>query len=213
MSGYARNPSSPSDPGYASLTAGLLARKGEAMPAVDADAHAGVDIDMHQAVTANVANKGFTRQTTENLYPPKSSGSHGRPDQLNDPQQNTSAPNTIREHHTPSSEMSDTWSVSSSIRRLSMRREKPRLPDAENAHQRKATVRFRMSVEDFVRMRFASRDMEMSCQSIILEALDCYLDANDIMPVTKEECKAELDRLAQASARKRAASKVLSVAE
>ncbi|NOX96055.1 MAG: hypothetical protein GXP04_13470 [Alphaproteobacteria bacterium] len=62
-------------------------------------------------------------------------------------------------------------------------------------------------------MRFASRDMEMTCQAIILEALDCYLDANDVVPVTKEECKNELDRLAQASARKRSASKVLSVAE
>ncbi len=52
-----------------------------------------------------------------------------------------------------------------------------------------------MPAQDFIRLRFASRELGMSCQSIILEALDCYLDANDVVPVSDEDCQTEMARL------------------
>ena len=53
MNAYAPNNSSGGGGGFASLTSSLLARKGEALPAVDAVAHEGVDIDMRPMRPAN----------------------------------------------------------------------------------------------------------------------------------------------------------------
>lgn len=198
MSGYAPNPSSSSETGYASLTAGLLARKGEAMPAVDADAHAGVDIDM-RPVTPAGGGKDVGQETIQSLYPPNPKGADDHPVAELEPPRTEAAP--------------DIWTISPPRSPRPMRR-RPflRSPDPGD-HQRKATVTFRMPAKDFIRMRFASRDMEMSCQSIILEALDCYLDANDVAPVTDEMCDAEVERLTREGAKKRKARKAASLTD
>ncbi len=62
-------------------------------------------------------------------------------------------------------------------------------------HGRNAIVKLRMPASVLVRLRYAARDLEMSCQAIILEALECYLDANDVAPVTDEAIGHELERL------------------
>lgn len=200
MSGYAPNPSSSSETGYASLTAGLLARKGEAMPAVDADAHAGVDIDM-RPVTPAGEGKDLGQETIQSLYPPnpKSPDDHPAP-QL---QARPAAPDTAP----------DIWTITPPRSPRAMRRRPFLRPPDHGDHQRKATVTFRMPAKDFIRMRFASRDMEMSCQSIILEALDCYLDANDVEPVTDEACEAEVERLTRDGAKKRSMRKAASLTD
>ena len=48
---------------------------------------------------------------------------------------------------------------------------------------------------DLVRLRFASRELGVTCQTIILEALECYLEANDVAPVSDVDFAAETDRL------------------
>ena len=52
---------------------------------------------------------------------------------------------------------------------------------------RKAIVTLRMPARDLVRLRLASRDLEMSCQAIILDALECYLDANDVPSASDDD--------------------------
>lgn len=202
MTGYAPNPTSTSsENGYAPLTAGLLARKGEAMPAVDADAHAGVDIDMRPVAPASGPQKDLSQRTIESLYPANSSAGPGGGE--TEPQAQTTV-------HRPPPEV---WTAPSPRRARSLQRERRAHAARASGSQRKATVTFRMPASDFVRMRFASRDMEMSCQAIILEALDCYLDANDIALVPEEVCESEVDRLMRAGKKKPQARKVASLAE
>jgi len=114
-----------------------------------------------------------------------------------------------REHRAPP----DIWTIGPArAPRPARRRAGMRAHPGED-HQRKATVTFRMPAKDFIRMRLAARDMEMSCQALILEALDCYLDANDVAPVTDEMCEAEVERLMKKSRRKRPPPNAGSLAE
>ena len=214
MSGYAPNPSSSSDTGYASLTAGLLARKGEAMPAVDADAHAGVDIDMRPVVSAGAPSKDVSQQTIESLYPsnPTSearTGENARPGRSDHGAVMVEeAPRPVLPASSP-----DIWAIAAPRSPRPARRRSALRSIDQGDHQRKATVTFRIPAKEFVRMRFAARDLEMSCQALILEALDCYLDANDIAPVADELCDAEVDRLMRKGQKKPPARKAASLAE
>jgi len=206
MNGYAPNPSSSDQNEYAPLTASLLARKGEAMPAVDAQAHAGVDIDMRPVRPANSAGapRNISQETIESLYPPPPAGDKDQ------------GQNNIHAFHSPSPqaetprraavEQPGAWTAAPSLPRrprLALNLRPPRSSVADPGG-RKATVSFRMPAKDFIRLRFASRDMEMLCQTLILEALDCYLDANDIAQVSDEDCEQEIERLARMLKERRA---------
>ncbi len=189
MTGYAPNPM-PSSNEPASLHAGLLARKGEATPAVDADAHAGVDVDMH---AMRPAPRGIAQNTIKTLYEGGPSGDdtvrsfHPRPANLN----------VRREDPLPS--------PGSNISAMAQARLSRRLKQGpEHETGMKATVTFRMPAKEFVRLRFASRDLDMFCQSIILDAIDVYLDANDIAPVSDEACARETERLLALAKKRRA---------
>ena len=198
MSGYAPNPTSEAENGAASLTAGLLARKGEALPAVDAQAHAGVDISMHPMKSAHSAPPpDVSQETIESLYPASSDQESAAPAAPSFHERTPiSAPAPVEaEPQQPP----ENWTIippkpsfpKSGPRFL--RRNKQR--EAEPDSGRKATITFRMPAKDFVRLRFASRDMETTCQSIILDALGTYLDANDVAEVTDETCEKEVERL------------------
>jgi len=78
----------------------------------------------------------------------------------------------------------------------------PHPRQAANGSARNAICKLRMPAPDLVRLRFASRDMEMPCQAIILEALECYLDANDVPPVRDEAIREEVERLLAKAKRK-----------
>ena len=199
MSAYAPNPTSStptSEPGYASLSAGLLARKGEAMPSVDADAHAGVDIDMRPMTpSSKPANEGVR----QSHFKMPSNGTMGEPVGSNRP---ALLPPASGETHSDEREKSgagpsmppENWTLAASKRPRLKRRSSLRAVD-NSPHQRKATVTFRMAAKEFVRMRFAARELDMSCQTLILEAVECYLEANDVELVTDEICDKEVNRL------------------
>jgi hypothetical protein len=70
---------------------------------------------------------------------------------------------------------------------------------------RKAIVTLKMPARDLVRLRLAARDLEMSCQAIILDALECYLDANDVPSASDDGAiMREIERLmANAKARRK----------
>lgn len=189
MNGYAPNPTSSSNDGAAPLTAGLLARKGEAMPAVDADAHAGVDITMFPTRPAAGPSRGVSQTALKSLYARGTAGGgnvrafHPRPANAN--QRRTSAAADV---------------VAMAAARRARRLNKA---DALQGGGPRATVTFRMPAKDFVRLRFASRDLDMTCQSIILDAIDTYLDANDVAPVSDEVCARETARLMQIMKKRR----------
>lgn len=202
MNGYAPNPSSSDDNACAPLTAGLLARKGEALPAVDADAHAGVDLAAPMQKPANGApRKGVSQETIESLYPPV-------------PEQGDARPHSnVHRFHRPAGLVNGgpvggapeaSWTTMSIPNKSSYERKaRPQRPLIQDQPGPKAAVTFRMSARDFIRMRFAARDLEMSCQAVILDALDCYLDANDIEQITDEVCEVETERLMKKMARRR----------
>lgn len=174
MTAYAQNASGG---GFASLTSSLLARKGEALPAVDAVAHEGVDIDIRpvQAANSAPAHISYNEEKTEERLMPEQQQSV-RLVHSGQPAQQTDVP--------------DIWSLPRAPRqrvqagRPVMKRAptKPATPNGpyRDLLNRKATVTLKMPSLDLVRLRIAARDLEMSCQSIIIEALECYLDANGV---------------------------------
>lgn len=188
MNAYAQN----SGGGYASLTSSLLARKGEAMPAVDAMAHEGVDIEMRPLKPANSpgAPKQISEDTISRLYedgagPERSEGlrRRARPVRLVHPAPEAEAAAPAAGAWTPRMRASQAAGQGA-----------PKLIEAKPAgagetplsaaaraalFARRAIVTLRMPARDLVRLRLASRELGMSCQAIILEALGCYLDAND----------------------------------
>ena len=202
MNGYAPNPSTSDDNACAPLTAGLLARKGEALPAVDADAHAGVDLAAPAPRPANgAARKDVSQETIESLYPATPEKGEARP--------RSNVHRLLRPGGVDDETQADvapeaSWtSVSMPNRSYFEHRARSQRPPIQDQPGPKATVTFRMAARDFIRLRFAARDLEMSCQSVILEALDCYLDANDIETVTDEVCEAETERLMQRMRKRR----------
>ncbi len=191
MSPYAPNPTPGADDGAASLTAGLLARKGEAAPAVDAEAHVGVDIAKLNLKSARDAPRAVSQKAIETLNPGNVSaaGADEAPRGFSAPPQAQTPPIEGHADHPPANWTIIPPRVRSRLVRRNIRRE------AAVEGDRRATVTFRMPAKDFVRLRFASRDFEMSCQSIILDALGAYLDGNDVEPISEDVCKTEVEKL------------------
>lgn len=199
MNGYAPNPSIASKDKAAPLTAGLLARKGEALPAVDADAHAGIDIAMRPLAPARGPVHAVSQNAMRAMY--------------DGPEHAASASASRREtaksgkcialvRDAPSQETPENWTIIGTKKAQRPGRER-RAQKSDAAGGRKATVTFRMPAKEFVRLRQAARQFDMTCQSILLDALDTYLDANDVAPVSSEDCKTELERLIKRMATKR----------
>ena len=187
MNAYAPN-ASPSENGYASLTSSLLARKGEALPAVDSVAHEGVDIDMRPLKPANSpgAPRSIKQETIEKMYAdnPRPHPAAGRPDMR---LVHSSGVRRRSRNEAPKS-----WTIPPRTSRSSS--EQTGTPGGVLA--RKAVVTLRMPARDLVRLRLAARDLEMSCQAIILEALECYLDANDVPSASDNDAiMREVERL------------------
>lgn len=304
MSAYAPNPTyENNEDSYAPLTASLLARKGEAMPAVDATAHAGVDIDMApmmpgmepanetgaglgngpgagtgkgaarrqrgargaQGRSAMARGAGASRPEPVHAAPAGYSEAHNDHDALSpDPYETHTeddynpvvyAPNDYAGDAIVDAEpvpaaprfgeqaggepvgferfpgaapsAGDNWKVSGpSIDARRSGENSPAIEDPVSAFPegaptdgaaledvkarlrrrarrasepgkagRKATITFRMPARDLVRLRFASRELGVMCQTIILEALECYLEANDVAPISDADFAAETDRL------------------
>lgn len=55
------------------------------------------------------------------------------------------------------------------------------------ANTKRAAVTFRMSVHDFLRLKLASAELEVSSQDIIIEAVETYLDAHGVERL--DDCK------------------------
>ncbi|MEZ5893264.1 MAG: hypothetical protein R3C58_08995 [Parvularculaceae bacterium] len=223
MNAYAQNPG-----GFASLTSSLLARKGEAMPAVDAEAHEGVDIDMRPLQPANSpgAPKEISEEAISKLYE-KSAAAAERPQRRRQRSVRLVHPAPAAEIEPPVRPAPEVWTLRS--RKEDARKEDlrasariapgPRLIEAKPADiddsspeaasraaffARRAIVTLRMPARDLVRLRLASRELDMSCQAIILDALGCYLDANDVPGADDDaQIREETERMLSRSKKKK----------
>ena len=193
MAGYAPNPSASDASQTASLTAGLLARKGEALPAVDAQVFAGVDIDTQvrpATPRGGASPETLNRKAVDSLYRPaeptadrSQASSHSVPQS---PQwRPTPSPSRSAMTITPPTQDRKSWLAG---------RKRKSLASLDGP---KAVVTYRMSINEFVRLRRAASELDMTCQEIILDALDCYLDANEIDTVSMDEARAETAALAR----------------
>ena len=195
MNAYAPNNASSSGGGYASLTSSLLARKGEALPAVDAVAHEGIDIEMRPLRPANSpgAPKSIDEDAIKTFY-------------AHNPQARPQArPANVRLVHNAgprprgAGAAPEAWTLPGGRTGPRTRPVYTANPSAEpptGLLARKALVTLRMPARGLVRLKLASRDLEMSCQAIILDALECYLDANDVPSASDDEAiKREIERL------------------
>lgn len=198
MTGYAPNPTS-SENAAASLTSGLLARKGQATPAVDAVAHEGVNVDLD----TNFASR------------PKPRNAETQAVETNFPESRAVAPTTEpfdeetrwngHERQTPLTieAAPENWTITSQDAPLRPPLRKRSLRDSVSAQLRlkesglRANVKFRMPATDFIRLRAASRAMKESCQVIIVDAIAAYLDANEVDPVDEETARREAARLSR----------------
>lgn len=243
MNGYASNPASGAESKAASLTSSLLARKGQAMPAVDAEAHEGVEIDLLNAggrprprIVSENDMEGLYASNPGNAAFGASEAITVDEDDIEDVDRDNVRPFTPRPSFAEPAHANDAapaaWTIlpppagqsAASGRQLKRRRieaAKARAraklaagdlapasaEDAETPRRAgglRATVTFRMPATDFVRMRFASRDLNVSCQSIILDAIGAYLDANEIDEIDEEEAKREAARLVRAGRSRKA---------
>ena len=182
MSGYAPNPTYQSSSEPAQLSAGLLARKGEALPAVDAQVFAGVDIEtqIRPVRPGDKRANEVNDRAVESLYQPV-------------------APKAPREVDFKSSVVSSqqTVTITPPAAReawFSRRKKRPSLAATEGP---KAVVTYRMPANEFLRLRRASKELAITCQAIILDALDCYLDAYEIPAVSMAEAKREAALMAR----------------
>lgn len=202
MTGYAPNPAS-SENAAASLTSGLLARKGQATPAVDAVAHEGVNVDLDTNFASRPKPRNAETQAVQTNFPENHAivrAPEPTAQSVNDDERwnehERQAPLTIEA-------APENWTLTSQDAPLRPKTRKRPLPDSEGAQLRlkecslRANIKFRMPATDFIRLRAASREMKESCQIIIVDAIAAYLDANEVDPVDEETARREAARLSR----------------
>ena len=140
------------DSKFASLTAGLLARKGEAEPALEPFAHARV-----AGTSARQMGPGERHALDR-----KSDARAPRP------AERVSAPDDVARLKP----------MPRAVEEKLFAENCPRERIATNP--KRAAVTFRMSVHDFLRLKLGSAELERSSQDIIIDAVEAYLDAHDV---------------------------------
>lgn len=236
MTVYAPNTGAPPpDKEYAQLSSGLLARKGQALPAVDAQMHEGVDINfaMNSKTPRNAPRPAPASEDTISALNQRTNRSKaGRPragsrtlrrgNDFNEAGhgQNAEQPVTIDAEvvSTVTAEPA-AWRALAPPSKPIMTEQTTPEPEPQSTHTPPqhpekvlrddgkappmATVKFRLPARDFIRMRLASRDMEISGAALIREALDCYLEANAIDDINDEQYANEMAQLRALMKRRR----------
>lgn len=222
MNNYASN-SYFGDGGPATLTASLLARKGEALPAVDAEAHEGVDLVLQGARDAQAdrpanQNQDFDRAAEAEFHPiadDAPAAPRRRPSakvlRLPAPARAGEAVNAAQDRPEPRSPeqsapvhglMGFDQSLAEQERASEAVQEKASI-EAEgvdlSALDRTARVTFRLPVRELIRLRRAARLFDTTSQKMILEALSDYLDDGLEHKMTEADCADELAALLAAA--------------
>jgi len=174
MNGHMPNDSSDS---YAPLTSGLLARKGQAQPAFDADAYAEVMMgDGFTAPISPIFNK-------PGAYAPNPGASEAASPHAEIGASESAAPGRPRRRQSKSSN-------GPRAAPRSPARPAPAFRAAKDGPIH-AMVTFRLAREEFARLRRAAKELDMTCHRIILDAIECYLDANEVEPIKNQQWAGE----------------------
>lgn len=156
----------PAEPGrFATLSASLLARKGEAEPALEPFAHARV------AESARQMGPGERHLITRRSARAPGAG----------PGTGQDRPMAER----MGADRAAAERVGSDRAGSSDRADCPRLPGAAG---KRAAVTFRMSIHDFLRLQLASVELEKSTQDIVVDALSAYLDERGVESLSECLC-------------------------
>ena len=194
----------PSATGAASLSSGLLARKGQAAPAVDPTAHEGVELDYYQAAANKAARAERQNPNFDGIEPEfPQTQVHHIGEAISAEEARARLRKFVRPDETDDDEERNEPTPPGRMRKPRLRKRRPQLallptpskPANDQKGPKRVSVTFRMTVCDFVRLRRASTQLGEACQTIISDALDAYLDANDISTVSREEALKEAARL------------------
>jgi hypothetical protein len=178
---------------FAALTASLLARKGEAEPAMEAFAHARVApgsarqmrpgarhvLDRpaagegHAAHVEPIDDTNDVREEWQRVTPAAIAKSSSEPTPAIDDAPRMT-PRALPATATPQKEFAENC---------------PRQKIATSV--KRAAVTFRMSVHDFLRLKLASAELEVSSQDILIDALGAYLDEKGVERLDECACLAK----------------------
>ncbi|MBB5518247.1 hypothetical protein [Amphiplicatus metriothermophilus] len=165
---------------FASLTAALLARKGEAEPALEPFAHARV-----AASTARQMAPGETHALDRKAAPvdrpaARAPAGHAHPAPFATADARSEEPKRFAENC-------------------------PRERIAKSP--KRAAVTFRMSVHDFLRLKLASAELERSSQDIIIDAIEAYLNEQGVERLDDCKCLREAGDICASRSEARVASR------
>lgn len=159
---------------YAPLTSKLLARKGQAQPTFDTDAYAEV---MSGNEFSAPLSPIFTRKEPS---PPHVTPSSATPSSAT-PSSRPPTPHSAPPRKPPAPQA------------------KPARPfSASPVDKRRAAVTFQLARDEYKRLRRAATELDMSCHRIILDAIECYLDANEVAPVRNQQWVDVIENAAEA---------------
>ena len=169
---------------FAALTAGLLARKGEAEPAMDVFSHARVD-----PVSARQMEPGERHDINRQAA---GEGHAAQIDPISDAGDVREEWRRVKPVNAPKTAVEDAPRMAP---KQPTRAPEPQKEFAENCPRQKiaisakrAAVTFRMSVHDFLRLKLASAELEVPSQDIILTAIEGYLDVKGVERLDNCRC-------------------------
>lgn len=167
---------------FASLTAGLLARKGEAKPAIEPYKHARLAPGSAREIERGEKHKLNRDANSHDAFSDQSQkhseAAHSLPPHWELPH--------VDDGRWPPKEPAHQRSRISSVRSLDSRASDHRGEVDEEHHcprrasARRAAVAVRMSTHDYLRLRLAAAELETSAHDIVMAALDAYLDEKGV---------------------------------
>ncbi len=191
---------------FASLTPSLLARKGDAEPALEPFAYA------RMAETARQMSPGalheLDRQIKYDKAPaqpdpvsPQMTGTGMKEDSESEARSKREQPNSSHPVHMIERLWAEANKMPLNAPAAPAPAPKTECRKRQAYLKRRAAVTFRMPTHDFLRLKLASAELETSCQNIILAALEAYLDAHGVEPLDDCNCLREASRLASETRR------------
>ena len=174
---------------FAALTAGLLARKGQAEPAMAAFSHARIDPLSARQMEPGERHTLDKRAAGEEVILP----GHVEPiDDANNvreewqrvaplPPAKPEDAARMNPKHASGGEESDGFAENCPRKKIA-------------TSTKRAAVTFRMSVHDFLRLKLASAELEIASGDLIIDALDRFLDEKGVERLDNCRCLAEASR-------------------
>lgn len=204
---------------YASLTAGLLARKGEALPAMESfdprapisqDTVAGLDAEPvdRAPVDRNLIERAPVERVQDAAPEAADRPSLGLGKEKLRPSEAAAAARRARVTRRAASIAAGKTSGPEPLRAVAAdvdcedpcTDKYPAPPLNKTAAKRRAAVTIRLTTHDFMRLKLASAELAMTSQDILTKALATYLDAHEVETLSDCTCLRRAAERAEAAA-------------